>query len=68
MSVEKAIEIYTINVARAIGHETHTGSVEVGKSADFAILNQNLFEIAPTESSKTKVLQTWFNGRLVHEA
>lgn len=66
LSVERAIEIYTRNPARAMGIEHLTGSIEAGKSADVIVLDQNLFEIPPERLSKTRVVSTYFEGRLVH--
>ena len=61
-----AIEIYTRNPAKAMGLGHITGTIEVGKSADLIVLEKNLFEVAPDRLSATKVLSTWFEGRLVH--
>jgi predicted amidohydrolase YtcJ len=67
LDIADVIEIYTINGARAMGHEGVTGSVEIGKSADLIVLDRNLFETAPTDLAGTKVLTTYFEGRVVHE-
>lgn len=61
-----AIEIYTRNPAKAMGLGHITGTIEVGKSADLIVLEKNLFEVASDRLSATKVLSTWFEGRLVH--
>ncbi len=45
-----------------------TGSIEVGKSADFVILSHNLFEIPPEKISETDVLLTVFEGEVVFDA
>ena len=66
LDVQTAIEIYTRNPARAMGVGHLTGSIEVGKSADMIVIEQNLFEVEPDQISKTRVLATLFEGRLVH--
>lgn len=66
VSVEEMIACYTINGAFANFMEKETGSLEVGKKADIVVLNKNLFEIAPSEISKTKVLMTIFEGSEVY--
>jgi len=67
LDLTTVLEIYTINGARAMGLEGVTGSVEVGKSADLIVLDRNLFETAPQDLAKTKVLTTYFEGRAVYE-
>ncbi len=44
MSIEEIISAVTINAAQAIGKSSLTGSLEVGKQADFAIFNTNHYE------------------------
>jgi len=68
IGIEDALKAYTINAAQAIGLGHLAGSIEVGKSADLAVLNAHLFDIDPADLGKTQVLQTWFEGRCVHEA
>jgi hypothetical protein len=43
------------------------GSLEVGKRADFVVLDRNLFEIPASEISEAEVLMTVFDGRTVYE-
>jgi hypothetical protein len=56
---------YTIGSAWASFRERETGSIEPGKLGDLALLDRNLFEIAPTEISEARVLLTLFRGREV---
>jgi len=67
LSIETALEIFTINSARAIGLGDTVGSLEPGKSADFIVLDRNVLEIPSDEIADVKVLQTFFEGRLVYE-
>jgi predicted amidohydrolase YtcJ len=66
LDLETAIEIYTCNPARAMGLGHITGTIEAGKSADLIVLERNLFEIEPDCLSDTRVMSTYFEGRLVH--
>lgn len=54
ISLEEAIKAYTINAAYVMRQEEKVGSLEVGKEADFIILNQNIFEIHPIKSTQPK--------------
>jgi len=66
IALPEAIAAFTINAAYVNRHEKETGSIEVGKFADLAILDRNLFDIPATEISDTKVLVTLFEGKTVH--
>ena len=68
LKLDEALRIFTIGGARAFRIEDKTGSLEAGKLADFIVLNHNLFEIEASSISDTKVLMTWFEGKLVHKA
>jgi predicted amidohydrolase YtcJ len=67
LDLAEAIAAYTANPARAMGLESVTGSLTVGKSADLIVLDRNLFEIPKTEIADTKVLMTYFEGRVSFE-
>lgn len=67
ISLEQALEVYTLNGAAAIGLPDKTGAIMEGKYADFIILNQNILEIPVSDISKIQVLETWFEGKLVYK-
>ena len=67
LDLESAIEIHTINGAQAMQLDAITGSIEIGKSADLIVLDRNLFETSADRIADTKVLSTYFEGRLVYE-
>ena len=66
VDLETALRIFTINGAETMYNADASGSIEEGKSADFIVLDRNLFDIDATEISDTVVLQTVFEGRTVH--
>jgi hypothetical protein len=45
LPLEAAIEAYTLSGARQLGQASRLGSLEVGKRADFLILDDNPFEV-----------------------
>ncbi|MDG3086498.1 amidohydrolase [Vibrio hannami] len=68
IKLEEAIQIATLNGAKAIGLGDKLGSIEEGKYADFIVLDKNIFDEKIRTVHDTKVLQTYFNGELVYEA
>jgi predicted amidohydrolase YtcJ len=68
ISLEDAIQAYTLGAAFAAKRENTTGSLERGKFADLIVLSQDLFMIEPTEIGKTAVLLTMVGGKVVYES
>lgn len=67
-SVEAAIDAYTINAAISLGLEEITGSIEVGKSADLAVLENDITQLSPSQIAKTPILMTILQGEIVFDA
>jgi len=65
-NVEAAIDAYTINAAKSLGIDDITGSIEVGKSADFAILSKDISQLAPEEIKAIEVWMTMVKGEVVY--
>ena len=65
LSLKSSIEAYTINAAYVMRQEQLVGSLEVGKEADFIVLNQNLFNIPQNQIKNTVVLRTYLKGNLI---
>ncbi len=67
ISVMQAVEAYTINAAFAEFEENRKGSIEVGKFADFVILDKDIFKIPHEEIKKINISATIVNGKIVTE-
>ena len=66
ISVEQAVRCYTANNAYAGFQENKVGILKKGMLADFIVLDQNIFEIAPENIKDVKVLRTIVNGKQVY--
>ena len=65
--LEAALKAATMGPAWQLGMDHEVGSIEVGKLADLVVLEKNLFEVAPQDIHRTKVLMTVMNGKVTHE-
>ena len=66
ISLEEGIFIITMGGAHAMELEDSVGSIEVGKHADFIVLDRNLFEIPLEDIDAIKVIRTVFDGDIVY--
>ena len=60
-----ALRIFTINSAVANAMGERSGSLEVGKDADFIVLDRNLFEVPIGDVGETRVLYSVVGGEPV---
>lgn len=67
VSLSTAIKAMTLGGAYAQGREDLVGSIEVGKLADFIVLDRNLFEIDVNQIHQAEVVQTVVDGRIVFQ-
>lgn len=68
MTIEEVIKGYTIWAAYAAFQENILGSIEVGKYADFTILNRDILTIEPIEILNTKPIYTIVGGEIQYQA
>jgi len=64
ISAQQALEAYTINAAYQFGMEKDSGSLAVGKFADFVVLEKNPLKVDPDEIRNIRVLTTVLGGRI----
>jgi len=60
---EEAIRFYTIDSAYILRVEADRGSLEVGKFADFIVLDRDILRCPMDDIRETKVLETWLGGK-----
>ncbi|VYT95458.1 amidohydrolase family protein [Metakosakonia massiliensis] len=65
ISVEDGVRLYTINAAWQEFQEHIRGSIEVGKVADFQVLDRDIFSVAHEEIGASEVLMTMVDGKIV---
>jgi predicted amidohydrolase YtcJ len=68
LSRDEAISGMTRDAAWAAFMESEVGSLEVGKRADFIVLDNDLMTVEAAGIPQVKVLQTWLDGQLVWQA
>ncbi|MEW6997432.1 amidohydrolase [Colwelliaceae bacterium BS250] len=62
ISVYEALKAITINAARSLNLEAEIGSLEVGKTANFSILENNPLEIDPMQLKNIKIKGVIYKG------
>ena len=59
--------MHTIWAAQVLGTASDTGSIEVGKFADLAVLDRDILSIPHDAIKDTQVTMTFVNGEVVFE-
>lgn len=67
ISVADGVRMYTINAAYQEGKEAVRGSIEVGKVADFQVLDRDIFAVAHEEIGASRVVMTMVGGNIVFQ-
>ncbi|HHQ4552965.1 TPA: amidohydrolase [Aeromonas veronii] len=69
ITLDQMLDAYTINGARAVRQQAVSGSIEAGKSADFIVLDRDLYQLVasgkPEQIADTRVTRTVFRGQTV---
>ena len=65
ISLDEALEAYTIDAARSGFSENKTGMLRPGMLADLVIIDRNLFEILPEAFREASIAFTIVNGEIV---
>ena len=67
LSPEQALRGMTIWAAKANFEEKEKGSIEIGKFADFIVVENDIMKATAAQILKNKVLKTYVNGEKVYE-
>jgi hypothetical protein len=68
LTIQEAIEAYTLGSAYAEFQENEKGSIAPGKLADMVLLSDDVLKIDPVKIRDAKVLKTWVGGKLTFDA
>lgn len=68
ISLEQAVQMFTVNASTQLGNRHRTGSLERGMLADMVVIDRNIFDILVTDIHNTRVLMTFIEGEMVYEA
>ncbi|MEL7450108.1 MAG: amidohydrolase [Pseudomonadota bacterium] len=68
LSLDEALRAYTINAAYLMRQEDRTGSLELGKRADFIVVDQDPYTVNPAQLRNIRVLLTVFDGAEVYRS
>lgn len=66
-NIDAAIQAYTLNPAKSLGLDHDIGSIEVGKKADFVVLDRDIRQLKPRQIKKASVLMTILEGEIVFD-
>jgi predicted amidohydrolase YtcJ len=66
LSLEQALEAFTLGSAYVNHLDHETGSIEVGKLADLAVIDRDLFRAPPQEFGRGRVVLTLVEGEPVY--
>ena len=64
---QQALRAYTINNAFLMNQEQESGSLEIGKNADFVLLEKDVMEVPDAEMLKVLTLSTYMRGLKVYD-
>ncbi len=67
ITVEQALQGYTVNGAYASFEENIKGTLEPGKLADFVVLSDDITKMDPVKIREARVLQTYVGGKKVFD-
>jgi predicted amidohydrolase YtcJ len=67
ISRQEALKLYTASNGWFLREEDRLGTIEVGKLADLAVLNQDYFTVKDEDLKNIRAVTTVVGGRIVHD-
>jgi predicted amidohydrolase YtcJ len=67
ISRKEALQMYTVNNARASFDEDKKGSIEAGKLADLVVISDDILTCPVAAIQEIKSVLTMVNGQIVYE-
>jgi predicted amidohydrolase YtcJ len=67
LTILEALRLYTLNGAYVGFEEKKKGSLEVGKLADFIVVDRDVLHVSTGELKDVQVLRTFVSGKLVYQ-
>jgi predicted amidohydrolase YtcJ len=67
VTLDEAIRMFTEGGAYAAFQEDQKGTLESGKLADFVVLSEDIYKIAPDDLKDVKVLMTVVGGEIAYQ-
>ena len=64
---QEVLQLYTARNGWFLREEDELGSIEVGKLADLAVLNQDYFTVPDVELKQIRSVLTVVGGKIVHD-
>ena len=64
ISIDQALRAITLGAAYTLKLDSEIGSIEVGKKADFAVLEDDPYDVSPENIKDIKVWGTVQSGRI----
>jgi hypothetical protein len=68
LSVDEALQMYTVNAAYASFEEKDKGTIEEGKLADLTVLSKNLHDAPASEIEDIQIEMTIINGKVAYSS
>jgi hypothetical protein len=65
ITIYEALEMFTINGAKSVRMEHQQGSLEIGKLADFVVLDKSPLKMNKGDIKNIKIDQVFKNGRKI---